>query len=41
VTSFSNSAWANRKWKPSQNEEANWLREMEPAKASCDTRNRS
>jgi len=32
VTSFSNSAWANRGWKPSQHEEANWLREMEPAK---------
>jgi fido (protein-threonine AMPylation protein) len=32
VTAFSNSAWANRVWKPSQHEEANWLREMEPAK---------
>jgi fido (protein-threonine AMPylation protein) len=32
VTGFSNSAWANRAWKPNQHEEANWLREMEPAK---------
>ena len=29
---FSNSAWVNRGWKPSQHEDANWLREMEPAK---------
>lgn len=29
---FSNSAWANQRWKPDQHEEASWLSEMEPAK---------
>ena len=29
---FSNSAWANRIWQPTQHEEANWLGEATPAK---------